>query len=314
MVNFGLSLRRVPTWVIYWAGFGVGSVWVVGQSYRDSTWLTSLAFYLPSPCVCLFLILCGGTLHVRRRRRLAIVLGSLAVIPALWVCGVENRFGHSGVDVVPEETSTLMHWNIRGRRINGDAWSRVLDHAREKAPDLCVMSEVPAFGTVAQLETAFGDEFEGRRFHNMSVVARGSLHGGEWLSRWNGVDAYGLIWESEQGPCRVMVVDLSSTLRLPRDPRLRKICALMESWRADIVVGDFNAPRRSKALSELPSGFVHAYDVAGEGWSYTWPVPCPVYAIDQCIVGRRVRAFDYQLETTWKSDHRLQLLQFSLQN
>lgn len=304
----------MSTWVISWLGFLVWSMWLVGQSFRDVTWLSGLAFYLPSPLVVCFLCLCAAFVYCRRRRRIAISLLGLSLLPAIWVGGIENNFAEGRGGILSEATGQLVHWNIRGRNMNDESWTRVLAHARAKAPDLCVLSEVPKFGTARQLKTEFGEAFDAKRFYNMAVVARGELHDGEWLTKGDGVYAYGLIWESEWGPCRVLVVDLSSTLRLPRDPRLRSICALMESWKADIVVGDFNAPRRSIALSELPTGFVHAYDVAGQGWSYTWPVPCPVYAIDQCIVGDRVQPLDYRLETTWKSDHRLQHLRFSLRN
>lgn len=92
-----------------------------------------------------------------------------------------------------------------------------------------------------------------------------------------------------------------------------EIRKLMVAWDADIVVGDFNAPRRSRALSPLPSGFVHAYEATGSGWSYTWPIPFPVYAIDQCILGSRISPVVYDLESSWRSDHRRQILEFTIQ-
>lgn len=77
-------------------------------------------------------------------------------------------------------------------------------------------------------------------------------------------------------------------------------------------VGDFNAPRRSLAFSQLPTGFRHAYDAAGAGWSYTWPVPVSFLAIDQCIIGPRLKLVHYELQSTWMSDHRLQVVDFEL--
>jgi len=70
---------------------------------------------------------------------------------------------------------------------------------------------------------------------------------------------------------------------------------VLVEYRPDLVAGDFNAPRRSRAISPLPAGFAHAYDLAGCGWSYTWPVICPLYAIDQCIVSNSVRPIRYEL-------------------
>jgi endonuclease/exonuclease/phosphatase family metal-dependent hydrolase len=79
----------------------------------------------------------------------------------------------------------------------------------------------------------------------------------------------------------------------------------------DVVIGDFNTPRRASGLSPLAPGYVHAYDARGEGWSYTWPVPVPVVAIDQCIVASGVDVSKYRLVSTRASDHRLQEIELS---
>jgi endonuclease/exonuclease/phosphatase (EEP) superfamily protein YafD len=93
---------------------------------------------------------------------------------------------------------------------------------------------------------------------------------------------------------------------------LRRVAELVRAHRPDIVVGDFNAPRRSRVLSVLGDEYRHAYDVAGSGWSYTWPLPFPVYAIDQCIAGPRVEIVDYRIRSSVLSDHRRQVLDFVL--
>ena len=68
------------------------------------------------------------------------------------------------------------------------------------------------------------------------------------------------------------------------------------------------------ALDALPEGYHHAYDQAGSGWSYTWPIPCPVWAIDQCIVGPRVQPLRYTQRSTTSSDHRMQIFDFRLRD
>ena len=93
----------------------------------------------------------------------------------------------------------------------------------------------------------------------------------------------------------------------PRHPLLERVLAMIGARVPDLVLGDFNAPRRSLALSRLPAGFRHAYDAAGSGWSATWPAALPLLAIDQTIVGPRLVVRRYTLRTTRISDHRLQL-------
>jgi endonuclease/exonuclease/phosphatase family metal-dependent hydrolase len=83
---------------------------------------------------------------------------------------------------------------------------------------------------------------------------------------------------------------------------------LAEQHEADVILGDLNAPRRSRALTPPPPGFVHAYDAAGSGWSATWPVPLPLWAIDQCLVGPRLQVVGYRLGFRRGSDHRMQVV------
>ncbi|MDQ1347436.1 MAG: vancomycin resistance protein VanJ, partial [Acidobacteriota bacterium] len=105
----------------------------------------------------------------------------------------------------------------------------------------------------------------------------------------------------------VLAVNVISSPRIPRDPLLERVVEMIERRSPDVVLGDFNAPRRSRALARLPAGFRHAYDAAGSGWSATWPARLPLLAIDQTIVGPRLEVRAYSLHTTRISDHRLQL-------
>jgi len=96
-------------------------------------------------------------------------------------------------------------------------------------------------------------------------------------------------------------------LNVARDPVLREINALIEQHQPDLVIGDFNAPRRSWGLSQLPDGYRHAFDTVGRGCGYTWPSFAPMLAIDQCVTGPRIAPVNYELRTTLASDHRLQV-------
>jgi vancomycin resistance protein VanJ len=90
------------------------------------------------------------------------------------------------------------------------------------------------------------------------------------------------------------------------------VVADMQALNPDLVLGDFNAPRRSRALDPLPQGYTHAYEAVGHGWAYSWPMPLPVLAIDQTILSDRIEPFSYALHSTIVSDHRMQVLDFRL--
>jgi len=284
-------------------------LWLVGQVFRDITLLTSLLFYIPSPA--LVVVLAGGACYAtwNRQRATAILLAGLVAVPAIAVLGVENRLWAKQGERTDEDALRLVHWNVFGGRFG---WDRVQEILHDSGPDICVLAEIPRNTDIDVTARSFGEDWSGLAFGDLAVLARGPLQEGAWLQEDDGVEAYGVVWQSPQGPCRVLVVDLASSVLCPRAPRLRIVRKLMTEWRPDIVVGDFNAPRRSRGLCPLPAGFVHAYEAVGSGWSYTWPLPCPVYAIDQCIAGKRITPLDYALASSRQSDHRRQVFDFAL--
>ena len=285
-------------------------LWLLGQVFRDFTWLTGLFFYIPSPILLFLLLGCCCYAYHANRGGVAALLAGLALAPAILVFCVENRLYTRKQDGPHKDTLRLVHWNVFRGHLGWDGIENALQQSRA---DLYVLSEIPKGANIQATAMSLGQEYSGIKISNLAVVARGSLHEGRWLRHQGGVNAYGLVWQSPQGSCRVLVVDLASSLLLAREPRLLAVRELMVDWHADIIVGDFNAPRRSRALSPLPPGFVHAYEVVGSGCSYTWPTPCPVYAIDQCILGQRIRPVIYNLESSSRSDHRRQILNFTIQ-
>jgi endonuclease/exonuclease/phosphatase (EEP) superfamily protein YafD len=235
----------------------------------------------------------------RRRPALGIVL---AALPPLAVgLLVEHRWW-APVEVAPAGGPPLrvLHWNVSG------GWVGAGEQAREiagAAPDLVVLSEAPA--RVARGVAAALPGFRAATYDSLSLFARDPGRG-HWLERSRRLQVVEFVLPWRERELRVLAVNLGSALRVPRDPSLRRVTALIAERRPDLVVGDFNAPRRSRALSRLPPGYRHAYDEAGRGWSATWPVPVPLIAIDQAIVGPRWRVTGYRLAGTPWSDHRLQ--------
>lgn len=283
-------------------------LWLAGQWLRDFNSVSAFLFYIPSPAV--LVLLAAGTMVTWRRkhRHFALTLSAMAIVPAIWVMFVENRFFHTR-ETPSGPQLRMVHWNVCRGWIG---WEAIQKRMRDERPDLCVISEFPTEAKVSETTTNFGEDWSGMDLGGMAVIAKGKLVHREWLSQRDGVKACGVVWNSPQGACRVMAVDLDSSLLIPRGSRLEKVRRLMNDWKPDLVVGDFNAPRRSIGLDPLPEGFSHAYDKAGSGWSYTWPVPFPCYAIDQCMAGKQVVALRYEIESSFRSDHRMQVLDFTL--
>src|SRR5262249_7265035 len=146
----------------------------------------------------------------------------------------------------------------------------------------------------------------------VAAFAGGSIAGRRLPVQSRHVEAFVVSWTLGAQEWSILIVDLPSSIAIAREPLLREVRSLIEANQPDIVIGDFNAPRLSRALCELPLGYRHAYEVVGCGWAYTWPVPLPLWAIDQCLVGPRALPEHYELRSTLFSDHRMQILDFNV--
>jgi hypothetical protein len=139
--------------------------------------------------------------------------------------------------------------------------------------------------------------------------------------------------ETPTGTLTVWVIDLPSDPRLGRMRLARGAGAAIASWQGavrvvdpeegqwteraealgfpapDVIVGDFNIPRGSASLRAFlraagAAGMRDAFDEAGWGWKRTWPRELPVWALDQCFVGARVRALRFETINPEMGGHR----------
>jgi hypothetical protein len=282
-------------------------LWVVGQITRDSSWLTGLCFYIPSAFLAAVFLGFGLVYALGRQHRKAFLAVTVALPPLGFVGFVENRFTRL-LPLASPDSLRLVHWNIGGALgEHGTQPVLLADQA-----DLYVLSEIGAGQSVRAFTAALGPPYQASVFGNMAVVGKGSVRPRGWLLNRNRVRAQSVVWEYARHSVTLLVVDLPADIRIPRAPMLEEVMHLVERDRFDLVIGDFNAPRRSLALSRLPAGYRHAYDTAGAGFGYTWPVPVPMYALDQCIHSSRVTPMRYDLLWSLHSDHCRQEFDFSL--
>jgi endonuclease/exonuclease/phosphatase (EEP) superfamily protein YafD len=277
-------------------------VWLVGQFYRDATWLTGLCFYIPTPFVAAMLLAVMLHAVVRHRRRMAIATAALALPLVLVTAFVENRPFASRPDASAAEFR-VVHWNVSGRLRSPGA----IDVLVAQRPDLVVLSEAGSKTGIEALQTALGEGGQSLHFAGLAVLSKDPLRLGVTLLEQRRTMVRLVDWDRPEGTVRLMVVDLPSELSVPRDPLLQKINRLIEEHQPDLVIGDFNAPRRSRAFSQLPAGYRHAFESAGQGCGYTWPILVPMLAIDHCLHGPRIVPVRYELRTSLSSDHRLQV-------
>ena len=292
-------MRRLPPL----AALCLIGAWGVGQIVRDRTLAGQIAFYLPSAAV--FVALAGFVLlrWAYGRKREAMAWAGIALLPLVWVLAVENRWTPAAGASPGKGRLRIVHWNVR----HGWGWARIAPDAIAARADLYVFSEPPYAARERDIARARGFTAATLHLGEMAVVGRGVFGKPEWLSH-DVLEVVRIPWHVDGATWNLLLVDLQSDIRIPRDPLLRRLRVLAERSAADVVLGDFNAPRRSRALTPPPPGYVHAYEAAGSGWSATWPIPLPLWTIDQCLVGPRLEVVGYRLGFRRGSDHRMQLV------
>ena len=255
-------------------GLTLFAVWAVGQLARDRTLVTAWAFYLPSVVVLGALLLLAIVESLRRRWRWAGLLLGLALLPAAAVLLVENRWlpragaaaeapagtaGSAGEG--PRADLRVVAWNAADFPRGVERAAAVL---RPLAADLVLLSEAPG-KPPQELARQLGGGLRLTPVGAMALLARGELLDLEWLAREGELQAAFVRWAIDGRTLGVLAVNVISSPRVPRDPLLERIVAMIEPRAPDLVLGDFNSPRRSRALARLPAGFRHAYDAGGSG-------------------------------------------------
>ncbi len=289
------------------------AVWAVGQMLRDLNSFTALMFYFPTTILAMWLFFLVWFSKRRRGLYLALSAFPLAMlvlvenqwirpqIPDADVAGSSkaNEF-RTSAQATSRSPLRLVHWNLCHGLMG---WEKQWRYLESLEADVIVLSEIPEpFDTT----TLIG--FDVLEVDGMAVACHGRMTKSGPLVRGGALHACHVTCHLADGTLEVLIADMTSNLRVPRDPYLRPFVKLLAERNVDVSLGDFNAPRRSLAFSDLPPGFRHGYDAAGAGWSSTWPVPIPVLAIDQCIVGPRLKPVRYELDSTFLSDHRIQIL------
>jgi endonuclease/exonuclease/phosphatase (EEP) superfamily protein YafD len=302
------------------AALVIFGLWLLGELLADSFFWSQYLFYIPAPAVAAALLALTLILLPLDWRKGLLVLVA-AGLPLLVTVQVENKLLRPmpPLSRSPEPgTLRLVHWNLNGGYPDDRGPQvRLLENLNA---DLYLFSELHrnrmAKEFLANLELRDGPgSWTLQLIEPLLVVDRDAVWQEEVLvdTRWLRVTVAS--WKTSGTVLELMFVDGISDVTVSRNPQLESLVQLIEYQKPDLVIGDFNAPRRSRALRDLPEGYHHAYDVAGAGWSYTFPATdhtLPFLAIDQCIVGPRIRPLVYRLGPHYGTDHRLQIVDFEI--
>ena len=310
--GFGALARRAIAAFLdwFWSNVAVGTfgVWLLAEVFRDRLRITGVFLLIPSLSIAAMLLATALLARVCTCRKIALAALVLSLFPAVSGLFVENQWVRPKPQGDAEHRLRLVHWNVGE---NASGWKATLERLEAQKPDVCVLSEICSRADVGSIAAGLGSDFRVYHVRNLAVVARGPV-GLVMPDERVSSRAYFVDWQSAHGTVRLLVCDIPSHPIYYHAGWLAKVRERVHKHLPDLVVGDFNATRRTSALSRLPEGYAHAYYAAGKGWSCTWPDPFPLWDIDQCIGGPRIRPIRYDIVATGVSDHRMQVFDFSL--
>jgi vancomycin resistance protein VanJ len=259
---------------------------------------------------------------------IALVAGAWWLIPRLWIAAVPTLliavacFGWAATDTIfvsrpPPATGPtvrIMYWNV-ARGIGG--WPRIAAEVAAHQPDVVGIAEfaenpsapppdlaerLPGYTLVSQVP-------------DVALFSRVAVTGRFDRSQWSRLRYTGGTVEVDGRPLVLAVADVAAPLYDTRRRQTQRLCTLFDEHAdaALVVIGDLNLPLDSVQLEPLRERSYNAFEIAGNGYSPTWPVPVPVLALDQAWVTSSVVVHDCRVGWTWISDHRPLILDVSVQ-
>ncbi|MBD3674687.1 MAG: endonuclease/exonuclease/phosphatase family protein [Planctomycetaceae bacterium] len=264
-------------------------------------------FYYASPPILLALaafILAGRTWFLKQPRR-ATALFFLALLLAGWWHWTTYQTPAGSRESSEGISRSVLFWNVQDVRAG---WPKLIEEIRQYDPDLIGLVEVESGGQVqhAAIERAFPE------YQPLFVGHGYLLVRGEWLSHQR--DSLGNKSEFAVATARfddgteleVALVDINANPFLPRGPALRSLAEKLSGIppRRLCLMGDFNTPPDSIYFEAFRERLENIFEVQGEGYHVTWPVPVPVLCLDQIWLPKgATRTAAYH--STRLSDHRL---------
>ena len=302
--------------VLGWAGLACSTLlaivaivvlagWLGGDERAWSKWLSWVpaAFLVPLPLI--GLLTCWWV-HGSTASRVRVVHGVLAVFLLSWILG--SDLGFLRARSVASSDVVLVHWNASwpNRKVELPLAYEVL---RDLDADLVVITESGQFGwgvTGADLKEAWPYS---ARASGVLLLSREPIGEARPVLFNKGVSLVQARVELSGVERSIWIIDL------PSDPGRSKELIFQRLLQAardeglgmpDIVVGDFNVTRRSRALQAAFPEMRNAFDESGVGWYGSWPRQWPFWQLDQILVGSRLDCRRYEIIDPGVGRHRMQ--------
>jgi hypothetical protein len=299
--SFRHCLERGTPWIL------VG--WMLGVFCKDRWFFSKFLYFVPPLAPLLLGLLWLSASSNRKTKPVSFVVAGIAGLSLLKILAVDSAWNAdlpTGVDPI-----RLVHWNVSWGLFGGDPISKRI---AQDQPDLCVFSEAPKAEVFEEMARQLQPNGQTLHALDLALISRFPFEEGEGIPLRNGRGWWVRI-HAPQGDFLLAAVDVQSNAFKDRNKPLMDLDSWLSALPADlplILVGDFNTPRDSVYFTPLRKKLRNAFEIAGWGWPYTWPMPLPMYALDHTWVSPGIQDCSYQLRPALCSDHLRQVVEFSL--
>lgn len=263
------------------------------------------------PAVALFpLLVFGLCLAIFVRKRMGRILFEILLVFLLfigsWIVGTEWGMFRAGTRNPGD--FVVVQWNAAwpGKT---DELENAYQYLEKTGADLLIVTEPGQFGWSEEGNAFLTRWNHSSRPFNALLLSRTPF---ERVRPVIAADKISLLLvEMEIGgrKARIWVLDMPSDpdfLRGDLFASLEKKIQAADLAPPDLIVGDFNVTRHSRALESTFPDMRNAFDEGGIGWSGTWPRRLPLWQLDQVLVAPSMRCVQYEIIDPGVGRHRLQ--------
>src|SRR5215207_1395080 len=261
-----------------------GGIWLCGLvgvlglairlTVRDRIHGPSILFYATPWLVLAVLFMPCAILSFRRRWQVTAVVSVLLVAGCL--VGWHAQSFARNEAVAGPIGFRVFSWNAEHSK---SALPKVIEFARTAAADILGVTETES--TKAADESRWKAAFPGHTVRNlpgaMLFITVGDVVHHEHGSL-AGAGRYNVVGLRLKGRAvTVLFVEFDAWPFRSREPAFRRLNDILREHAGEtmVLMGDFNTPRDSVLFAEIRARMRHAFEVAGNGFADTWPVPLP---------------------------------------
>ncbi|MDF1743655.1 MAG: endonuclease/exonuclease/phosphatase family protein [Gimesia sp.] len=307
----GLRNGLLKLFILLFSAFWVLAL-IIRLTVRDSAGVfLTLVFYI-SPLI----LLCLGAAIVFlfswcvRWQRISLIWLILTLITGVWCWNTQFQKNEVPIALKDKQLPELriLFWNI-GDRIWG--MESVLDELR--AVDADLIGLVEAGSDSAKMKRFWKETFPDHPFQIVKdgfvLLSRVPI-ANQQSGRLTEMGKYEFLdLELNQGQGRsvsVFLVDIKSNIFKSRKDALEQLAVQISAIKDHpiLVLGDFNTPSDSDHFRPLRKWIKNSFEVAGDGYTATWPLPFPVLDLDSIWVNDQFVVISSENRWTWVSDHR----------